>query len=101
MGGHIKCPKKLSKRGRRQKPQKRQKKKRQSSIDRSIGRVSHQNLHFLRRDLGSALIPAILGTGVGVIAKALLQIATEHIVRADEAERTLAQARMTHTDRPS
>jgi type III secretion system FlhB-like substrate exporter len=47
------------------------------------------------------LIPAILGTGVGVIAKALLQIATEHIVRADEAERTLAQARMTHTDRPS
>lgn len=34
-------------------------------------------------------------------AKALLRIASEQIVRADEAERILALARMTNKDRPS
>jgi hypothetical protein len=35
------------------------------------------------------------------VVKALLRIASEHIARADEAERTLALARMTNKDRPS
>jgi hypothetical protein len=35
------------------------------------------------------------------LAKALLRIASEQIVHADEAERTLALARMTNKDRPT
>ena len=35
------------------------------------------------------------------LAKALLRIASEQIVQADEAERTLALARMTNKDRPT
>jgi hypothetical protein len=33
------------------------------------------------------------------VAKVLLRIASEHIVRADEAERTLALVRVTNKDR--
>jgi hypothetical protein len=35
------------------------------------------------------------------VVKALLRIASEHIVRADEAERTLALVCLTNKDRPS
>jgi len=35
------------------------------------------------------------------IAKALLRIASAHLVRADEAERTSARARMANKDHPS
>ena len=35
------------------------------------------------------------------VAKALLRVASEHIVRADDAERALALGRMIFTERPS
>jgi hypothetical protein len=48
-----------------------------------------------------ALIHLAEATRDPEVSEALLRIASEHIARANEAERTLALARMRHTDRPS